>query len=58
VARLSEFSKCSGDGFVEYSSRRGLCVVLSEGVTRPGERILPKQVNVTVLSSPKRGELA
>jgi len=46
VARLSEFSKCIGDFFVEYSSRRGMCVVLSEGVTRPGERISPKRDNV------------
>ncbi|QCE03109.1 hypothetical protein DEO72_LG8g1130 [Vigna unguiculata] len=28
--------------FVETSSRRGLCVVLGKGVTRPGERISPK----------------
>jgi len=31
IARLSEFSKCIGDCFVESSSRRGLYVVLSEG---------------------------
>ena len=46
MARLSEFSKCSGDVFVEYSSKRGLCVVLSEVVTRPSERISPKRDNV------------
>ena len=46
MARLSEFSKRSGDVFVEYSSRRGLCVVSSQGVTRPGEKISPKRDNV------------
>jgi len=46
VAHLSEFSKCIGVCFVEYSSRRGLCVVLSEGVACPGERISPKRDNV------------
>ena len=49
MARLSEFSKCIDDCFVEYSFRRCLCVVLSEGVTRPGERILPKRDNVMML---------
>jgi len=33
----------SCDVFVETSSRRGLCVVLGKGVTRPGERISPKR---------------
>ena len=49
MARLSESSKCSRVIFVATSSRRGLCVVLGEGVTRPGERISPKQDNVTWL---------
>ena len=46
MARLSEFSKRIHVCFVEYSSRQGLCVVLGEGVTRPGERISPKRDNV------------
>jgi len=33
---------------VEYSSRRGLGVVLSECVARPGEGISPKRDNVTL----------
>jgi len=61
VACLSEFSKCIGDFFVEYSSKRGLCVILSEGVTRPGEKSSPKRDNVVrplFLSSFRRGGLA
>jgi len=37
------------DVCVETSSRQGLCVVLGEGVTRPGERISPKRDDVLML---------
>ena len=42
MARLSESSKCVLACLVEYSSRRGLGVVLGECVARPSERISPK----------------
>ena len=49
MARLSEFSKRIHVCFVEYSFRRGLCVVLGEGVTRPSERISPKRDDVLMI---------
>ena len=41
--RVQEVNWCI---FVESSSRRGLCVILSEGGTRPGEKSSSKRDNV------------
>ena len=46
MAPLSESAKCFLVCVVEYSSRRGLGVVLGEYVARPGEEISPKRDNV------------